>query len=213
MLARMAANTEPEALRELLRDLHWNKKKSLHQITKNLGIGRRTLVRIMQKLGVPTRSYREAIALVSRTGWITADLLKDLYWKKKLSRSQIAKELSGSSGWVGKLMARHGIPTRTISEAGLRYPKRPFSGDSSEASYTLGLRAGDLHARMYGFQTRLSTSSTHPAMWRLLTSVFGGYGRVGKSASLSKGQYEWSMYCYLDRSFDFLLNKPTVIPD
>ncbi len=211
MLVHMTLEREPAVLRELFRDLHWNKKQSLHQIAKNLGIGRRTLIRLMRKLGVPTRSYRDAIALVSTTGWITADLLKDLYWKKKLSGSQIAEQLGVSAGWIGKLMAKYGIPARTISEAGLKYPKRQFSGNSTEASYILGLRAGDLHGRIYGLQVRLSTSSTHPAMWCLFNAVFGGYTRVGKSASFSNGQYGWSIYCDLDRSFVFLQSKRSSI--
>ncbi len=77
----------------------------------------------------------------------------------------------------------------------------------------LGLRTGDLNASRSGFQIRLSTSTTHPALWILLNEIFGRYGRVGRSAALSRGHYEWATYCYLDSSFEFLLEKCKVIPE
>jgi hypothetical protein len=95
----------------------------------------------------------------------------------------------------------------------MKYKKSPFSDDPLEASHMIGFRAGDLSAAIYGFQVRVSTTSTHPAMWRMFRETFGKYGRVGKSASLSKGYYSWCVYSYLDRSFSFLLDKPKTIPD
>ena len=49
-------------------------------------------------------------------------------------------------------------------------------------------------------------------MSRLFDFLFGKYGRVGKSPSVNNGTYEWANYCYLDTSFDFLLEKPERIP-
>ena len=49
-------------------------------------------------------------------------------------------------------------------------------------------------------------------MSRLFESLFGRYGRVGKSPSVGGGTYQWANYCYLDLSFEFLLEKPARIP-
>lgn len=109
-------------------------------------------------------------------------------------------------------MDKHGIPRRSTSQAGMKYAKTSFSGGKLEASYLLGLRVGDLNVAVSGFQIRAATTSSHSAMWRLFKQIFGEYGRVGKSASLSKGHYAWCLYSYLNKSFEFLLEKQKAIP-
>lgn len=193
--------------------MHWDQKQSLHLMARNLNISMRTLARTMTRLGVPRRSYAEAMVLKSRTAWVTKDLLSNLYWGKRLSTSQVGEKLGLDHATVLELMNRFSIPRRTTSQAGMKYDKHPFSDDPLEACYLLGFRSGDLHAAMYGLQVRLSTSSTHPAMSKLFTSLFAKYGRVGKSPSLSEGRYMWLNYCYLDRSFEFLLKKPSSVPE
>lgn len=59
------------------------------------------------------------------------------------------------------------------------------------------------------FDSRLST---HPAMSRPFVTLLESYGRVGRSPSASKNGYGWLNYCYLDRSFEFLLDKPRRVP-
>ncbi len=200
-------------LRAKLNHMHWEQKQSLHFIARSLNISMRTLVRLMIRLGVPRRSYVEATKLQSKTSWITGALLNDLYWRERLSLSQIGAKLGMHHTSILELMNRFSIPRRTTSQAGMRYEKHPFSGDPNEASYLLGFRAGDLHAAMYGYQVRLSTSSTHPAMSRLFGTLFGNYGRVGRSPALHKRTYQWLNYCYLDSSFRFLIEKPRSIPN
>jgi hypothetical protein len=108
-------------------------------------------------------------------------------------------------------MERYGIPRRTISEAGMQFPKSEFAGSPTERAYLIGLRTGDLHCVLSGNQVRVSTSTTHPAMWRLLSSVFGKYGRINKTPARDRLGFEWAVYAYLDRSFDLLLRKPTLV--
>lgn len=208
----MQSASDSSELREKLNDLHWNRKQSLRQMARELGIDRRTLGRLMRKLGVPTRSYDDTVKLRTKTNWITSDLLNELYWDRRLSSTQIGTVLGISSGYVNKLMETHHLPRRTTSEAGTKYQKSHFSGNILERAYTTGLRTGDLNVDIYGYQVRVATTTTHPAMWRLINNVFGGYGHVGKSAASSKGQFQWCVYCYLDRSFEFLLPKPQKIP-
>lgn len=208
----MDSTTDSCELREKLNNLHWNQKQSLHQMARELGIDRRTLRRLMRKLGVPTRSYDDTVKLRTKTNSITSELLNELYWNRRLSSTHIGKVLGISPGYVRKLMERYRVARRTTSEAGMKYQKSHFSRNIHEKAYMTGLRTGDLNVDIYGYQVRVATTTTHPAMWRLINNVFGGYGHVGKSAALSNGQFEWCVYCYLDRSFDFLLPKPQKIP-
>ncbi|MDA4128282.1 MAG: helix-turn-helix domain-containing protein [Thaumarchaeota archaeon] len=191
-----------------LYDLHWRRNLSLHQMAHELGINRRTLARRMKEFGVKIRTSKEAVALLVRSHWITPELLDYLYWNKKLSASLIGELLGFSPGYVTTLMQKDGIQMRTISEAGMKYPKHSFNGNLSTKAYLLGFRVGDLNGGLYGYQVRVATSTTHPAMWRLLNMLFGKSGRVGRSAAFNNGGYEWCLYCYLDSSFDFLLDKP-----
>jgi hypothetical protein len=110
------------------------------------------------------------------------------------------------------MMKRYGIPRRTLSEAGMKFAKTSFSGNPAESAYLLGFRTGDLHATIDGNQIRLGTSTTHPAMWSLIHSLFHGYGRVNKTPARLRDGFEWSVYSYLDRSFEFLVKKPQNIP-
>lgn len=181
-------------------------------MARNLGVDRRTMVRWMVRLDVQRRPYAEAIELLRKTRGISKEILSDLYYGQKLSISQIGSRFGVTYTAIWKLMERYSIPRRTTSEAGQKYPKHPFKETALVAAYLLGFRTGDLHAVRSGNQVRFSTSSTHPAMSRLFESLFGKHGRVGKTPTFYNGLYEWANYCYLDNSFEFLLEKPTRIP-
>ena len=110
------------------------------------------------------------------------------------------------------MMKKYGISRRTAAEAGVDYPKTSFSGNPIDRAYLIGLRTGDLHATIDGNQVRIDTSTTHPAMWELVSSCFGKYGRVNRTPSKWKDGFQWMVYGYLDKSFDFLLTKPQRVP-
>jgi len=96
----------------------------------------------------------------------------------------------------------------------MKYVKNPFSGDLSERAYMLGLRAGDLSGSRNHKQIRIATSTTRTAQIKMVKDVFGKYGHVGVYPFLNdKGRREWRVYCDLDRSFSFLLEKPEEIPE
>jgi hypothetical protein len=89
---------------------------------------------------------------------------------------------------------------------GPKYPKRSFSGDLIEKAYILGLRYTDLSTQRHRKQIQVRLSTTHPAMLDLFTGLFGKYTTV-KCYPINKGGkqgYEWTTYCYVDSSFEFL---------
>ncbi len=201
-----------ETTKDRLQKLHWDQGLSLHRMAKLLETNRRSLVRIMTRLGVPRRTYEEGMRLLVRPPPVTKEDLSELYLARHMSRNQISVELGVSTGTIGKLLQMYSIPQRSISDANRKYDNHSFEGDRLQAAYLLGFRTGDLHATISGAEIRVSTTSTHGAMGRLFDTLFSEYAHVGKTPSYRKGGYEWAHYCYLDQSFNFLLTKPRYIP-
>jgi len=197
---------------ERITDLYVNQGQSLHALAREFGLQRRIIARRLRRNGVRLRSYKESVDLLRRVRPVDIEKIRTFYWVDKLSSQKIGQRMGISSSWVTRVMTISGIPRRTLSQAGMRFPKIGFAGDEREKAYLMGLRAGDLNAAIYGTQVRVATSTTHPAMWRLLLSAFGKNGRVNKTPARGKYGFEWMVYAYLDRSFDFLLPKTVSIP-
>jgi len=150
--------------------------------------------------------------LIRRPPPLTKEELSEMYLARRMSRSQISLETGVSASKITKLLREYSIPRRSLSEANRKYDYQSFGGDSLQAAYLLGFRTGDLHASISGSEILVSTSSTHAAMGRLFDALFSRYAHVGKTPSIRKDRYEWAHYCYLDRSFEFLLRKPRYVP-
>jgi intein-encoded DNA endonuclease-like protein len=141
---------------------------------------------------------------------IAAEELHEMYWNFRKPTRQIADEYGIAPETVRRLMIKYNIQRRNRYEATLRYLRKPFSENTSEKAYLLGLRAGDIHARKRSTNTiGVNVTTTHPAMYKLLKKTFGEYGRVKKYPVKGQLGYEWYVYCDLDMSFEFLVEKPT----
>jgi len=140
--------------------------------------------------------------------------LIDLYWNQNKKPREIAKQFGiKNERTIRRKMERYGIKRKTLSEAMTIKFKKPFSGDLAEKAYFLGLRAGDFHAKRVKKCIRIQTSTTHQAQVNLLKDAFENYGQLCIYLSKNKArQDEWFIYEDLQPSFDFLLNKPTHIP-
>lgn len=143
---------------------------------------------------------------------ITKNLMRKLYAKQRLSTPQIAKLIKRSKSAVYYLLKKFKIPTRTISESRMEYPKHKFSGDNSEYGYLLGLRTGDIYAQRHRKQIMMMTQTTHPSMVCLIHKVFEKYGHVSITPVHVFDRFGWHVRCFLDNSFSFLLNKLKSIP-
>lgn len=139
--------------------------------------------------------------------------LRLLYWENGLSLREIAEKLGESHSTVYRWMKEYGIPLRE-STCPIKYPKMPFSEDDVEKNYLLGLSAGDLSVKRHYRQIMVTVATTHSAMIKLVHEVFGKYGHVGSyPVFIPKIRvYEWHVYTYLDKSFEFLLEKVQTIP-
>lgn len=91
--------------------------------------------------------------------------------------------------------------------------RKPFSGELIEKAYLLGLRTGDIHARKHYRLINIETTSTQQAQLDMFQNSFGGYGKI-KTYEKKGGYTEKTnrIYCFLDKSFEFLVKKPKSIP-
>jgi DNA-binding transcriptional regulator YiaG len=190
---------------EVLKKLYWKERLSQREIARKFGVSQRTINHWMKKFNIPRRYFNRPD--------ITKEVLEELYLKKKLSMPKIAKMLHTTYDTIWKKMRKYGIKVRTMSEAKMKYPKKPFSGDLTEKAYMLGLRAGDISADRAGKQITVVTATTHQAQLEMFRNVFEKYSFVNSFITTMKdGRKAWRIYCRLDNSFEFLLYKPNEIP-
>lgn len=195
--------------KETLEELYTKQKLSLRQIAQRFDCNDTNILYWLKKFNIERRpAYRKKIE-------IPKSVLKELYWEKGLSPDEIAKKFGIKHGrTVRKKMEKFNIPRRSLSEANTVHPKTPFSGNLDEKAYLLGLRAGDFYAKLNTHTVRVQTTTTHPAQVNMTKKTFGKYSHVGKYTFFNKkrGIEEWFVYCDLDESFKFLLEKPKEIP-
>lgn len=145
-------------------------------------------------------------------------ILNELYTVKKLSQAKMAKLFNVQNYTIGRWLRRVEIPIKNrvdvVSEAISKHKKLPFTDDSKEKAYLLGLRYGDISAQRHGRSIRVSVSSTHPAMLQLFKETFRIYSSVGIYPKYDKVRdtFTWGIYADLDKSFDFLLTKKETVP-
>ena len=194
--------------KEFLNELYWKKWLSTRQIAKLVGKSQATVRKMMFQVRLPLRSNRN---------WLRAKIdphaLSALYWEKGMSIAEVAEKF-GVSGWtIHRRMIKFNIPRRKKGESNLKRQKLPFSGDSAEMSYLLGLRAGDLSARWKGKRVRVQVCTSHLAMIELFKSLFDRYASVGTCSEYNKRTqtFQWHVFADLDASFSFLVEKPRFI--
>lgn len=144
----------------------------------------------------------------------TQEELRKLYEQQHLSLRAIARQKGCHSETVRQYLVLYDIERRSVSEAKIKYPRSSFSGNLVEKAYLLGFRAGDLYVQLANFSPTTQTiivacTSTMSEQVKLFRSLFETYGHV--SQYYSSGQS--FVACYLDRSFDFLLDKEDRVPD
>jgi len=193
--------------KEILENFYWKKGLSLEEIGKMFNCQNSNIFYWMRKYKMRTKpvGYNEIK--------IPREVLEDMYLKQKLSTLEMEKKLGIDSRLIRKKLKKAGIPMRSLSEAGTKKFKKPFSGSLEDKAYFLGLRTGDFYAKMQHLSVRMQTTSTHPAQIKLLRNAVKKYGETHTYLSKSKvRQDEWFIYADLDKSFDFLLKKPQEIP-
>lgn len=142
-------------------------------------------------------------------------VLEELYLEKRLSSITIGEKVGVSDRTIRKWLKKYAIPRRTISEVMTKYPKTDFNGDLCLKAYILGLRTGDIHAKRIHKVIRVQTTTTHIAQLFMIERTFGIFSHVGTYLFFNKkfNSNEWFVYCDLNESFSFMLEKPARMPD
>ncbi|MBI3841075.1 MAG: hypothetical protein HY297_03855, partial [Thaumarchaeota archaeon] len=135
-------------------------------------------------------------------------------WINRYQEGESLKQIAGASVdpvSVWNHLRKKGVKLRDKVEAQIeavtKHQKTSFHGNLIEKAYIIGLRVGDLNAVRHGRAIRARVSTTHPAMMELFTGIFADYGYVHKYPKKTPlTEWEWSLECDLDSSFEFLLD-------
>jgi len=133
--------------------------------------------------------------------------LEKLYWNDSLSPYDIGKILKCSFSTVKNRMDEFNIPTRSNSAARLKYPRKSFDGDELKKAYMCGFRLGDLSVYKPKGKSETIVARCHTTQKTqvdVINKVFEPFGKVSVSNNIP-GHFQ--VNCYLDTSFEFLLDK------
>src|SRR3989344_4897429 len=138
---------------------------------------------------------------------ISSKKLEDLYIHKSLSTIKIVEIYKCSFSTIANRLSEYGISLKSPALARTRYPKNDFDGNKITKAYMIGFRIGDLNVykpseRSETMVVRCHTTKKYQV--KVLQSLFNKFGRV--SVSFKKPSH-FTVNCFLNRSFDFLLSK------
>ncbi len=200
--------------REDLEKMYVTEKLSAAKIARAYGLeyasektAESTVLFHLKKNGIPRRDRSEHVRRV------TPELLDE--WVMRYRSGESLKQISAgafSPATVFYHLKSRGVELRDKVDAQImsvtKHQRRPFSGDPLERAYLVGMRIGDLDVVRHGRAVRVRVSTTHPAMIQLFTVLFSRYGHVQKYPKRSVlTEFEWTLECDLDSSFQFLLDK------
>lgn len=139
-------------------------------------------------------------------------LLKKLYYKEKKSKYKIGAICGCSFKTVLNRMREYGMKPLPRSIIQSTYLKKDFNGNLAEKAYILGFRLGDLNVYKKNPHSEVviaRCNTTNDAQAHLLKKTFGNYGKVTVSRGKNKA---FSVNCFLNSSFDFLVHKHLTVP-
>jgi len=138
---------------------------------------------------------------------ISESLLRKLYYIEKKSKYKIGEICGCSFKTVLNRMREYGMEPLSRSIIQNTYLKKDFSGNLAEKAYMIGFRLGDLNVYKTAEHSSVVVArcnTTNDTQATLLKRTFGKYGKV----TISKGKNKaFSVNCFLNESFDFLVPK------
>ena len=132
--------------------------------------------------------------------------LRELYLAKNWTPRRIGLRFKCDGITVRNRLKELKIPFKTKSSAQTKYPRYDFDGTEAERAYMLGFRYGDLN--VYKPKGKSETivvrcHTTHIVQEDLFKKIFSQYGTI----TVSRNSRSMHMNCYLNSSFNFLLQK------
>lgn len=101
-----------------------------------------------------------------------------------------------------------------IAASNIKYPRKNFSGNLIEKAYLIGFRLGDLHVskKPHGETILIQSWSTKLEQNILISELFSDYRHLGIHQRIKHNKIDTGISCYLNQTFDFLLDKSDEIP-
>ena len=144
---------------------------------------------------------------------ISTRQLKNLYIQEKLSTIKIASIFHCTHSTITNKLIKAQIPLRSPSDARVKFRvRKDFRGSLEEKAYLLGFRLGDLNVykRSNASETLVTRChSTSTTQVNLIKKVFQKYGKI----TVSEGKHGYTINCFLNLSFSFLLLKNDLIEE
>ncbi len=132
--------------------------------------------------------------------------MRELYLIKNWTPRKIGLQFKCGGITIRNRLKELGVPLKTKSRAQTRYARCDFGGTEVERAYMLGFRYGDLN--VYKPKGKSETivircHTTHVVQEDLFKKLFSKYGTI----TVSRNSRSMHMNCYLNSSFNFLLQK------
>jgi len=199
-------------LKSKLENLYLKNKFSISKVAEKLDYDRSIIKRELERHRIPLRAQSEVVSLRWNEERTKKIVLKNFYYKDKLTQEQISKKLKKSRNHILMLMKKYDLKTRKRSETSTRYPKFDFSHNLEEKAYLIGFRTGDLSANLSPNKKLITvgTTSTKSEQIKLFKNLFRKYGHIWISKKRKDGNKVFIVR--LNYTFNFLLPKRDNIP-
>lgn len=138
---------------------------------------------------------------------INKGLLHKLYRKQNLSPYKIGDVLGCSFSTVTNRLKEYGIPLKSPAFARMRYQKFNFDNNMISKAYMVGFRLGDLNVYKPSEKSEtivVRCHTTQKVQIKVIDSLFKKFGKVSISF---RSPNHYTVNCFLNNSFDFLLSK------
>ncbi|MHA2500865.1 MAG: helix-turn-helix domain-containing protein [Candidatus Hodarchaeales archaeon] len=186
-----------------MRHLYQDKKLSARKIAEIVGCTKSTVFRYLKRHGIPKRSLEESQRLSQKTTQKSRKKQRDysqsvlndpkklweLYDDKKLSASEIARELKCSRSSVLRYLEKHRIPKRSLSESCRLGKRKQFVIDSTILEKPEALQKLFIDDGMTGPEIAEMVGCTHRTIYFYLKK----YGICKSEEERKNSQYSKSV--------------------
>jgi len=189
-----------------LKNLYEKKKLTTYEIADIYNCCQATVWKRLEEYGIRRLPNGRRSFVISKSK------LRDLYIKQRLSSRKIAKIYGCAYSTIDYKIRAYGFPVKTLAAAHITTPRKNFDGNKTDRAYLIGFTMGDLRVRKIypNSETILvDCGSTKKEQINLISKLFKPYGRVWISKPNRKGKKQ--IECALNKSFNFLLKKRTLI--
>lgn len=184
------------AKKELYR-WYYIKNKSTIAIAKIYNCNHQTICNRLREFNIPIK-FKYQIC--------KKDLFR-LYHKENRSPYFIGRIYGCSFATIANRLEDYGIPKKSQSRARMTYEKFDFSNNTTEKSYLIGFRLGDLRIYKTNKTTETVIAQCHTTCDNQIELINGLFKKYGKVTLTPLKDGSTDINCFLNSSFNFLLPK------